>query len=450
MKIVIVGAGKVGELLSAEFTSAGHDVLLIEEKPRVLEQVMEHTDISGIVGNGASYDIMMEADVGQADFFISVTRVDEVNMVAAIMAKKLGAKYTIARIRNPETYRSFSFFEQSLGISMMINPELEAAKKIASELEFPFARNVDSFANNLVNVVSVAVEEDSALIGMSLIEFKKRFQSILVCIIESGRETIIPRGGAVIREGDIITVTGTRSDLERLYDALGTRHERVKSCMIIGGGRITHYLLKMLQNTGTQVKVIERDEEEAQKLSFAYPSVSVIHADGSDKNVLDEEGISGYGALISLTGIDEENVIISLYASTQGVGKTITKVNRTQILASLGEMGLQSIVTPKQLISDRIIRYVRGVENSQGSNVEALHRMADGQAESLQFVIKKDSRVIGIPIKSLSLKPNINIAYIIRGGKPIFPGGEDCILTGDRVIIITTQMGFDDIDDILA
>ncbi|HHX03437.1 MAG TPA: Trk system potassium transporter TrkA [Tissierellia bacterium] len=450
MRIVIVGGGKVGELLSIEFSEAGHDVLLIETVPRVLEQVMEHADISGLVGNGASYDVMMEADVGLADFFISVTRVDEVNMVAAIMAKRLGAKYTIARIRNPENYRSFSFFEKSLGITMMINPELEAAKKIEAELEYPLAINVDTFANNLVNMVSVPVEEDSSLVGMNLIEFKKRYQTLLVCIIVRGKETLIPRGPDVLQTGDIITVTGTKPDLEKFYQALGAKHERVKSVMIIGAGRITHYLLEMLRGTGIQVKVIERDEEEANKLSFNYPTVSVIYADGSDKNILDEEGISHYDALVSLTGIDEENVIIALYASTQGVEKTITKVNRTQILASLGEMGLQSIITPKELIADRIIRFFRGIENSEGSNVEALHRLADGRAESLQFRVSEGSRIEGIPIKELNLKPNITIAYIIRNGKPIFPGGDDEIRLADRVIIVTTQLGFDDIDDILA
>ncbi len=450
MKIVIVGGGKVGELLSIEFSQAGHDVLLIECSARVLEQVMEHADISGLVGNGSSYDTMMEAGVGQADFFISVTRVDEINMIAAIMAKKLGAKHTIARIRTPENYRSYSFFEESLGITMMINPELEAAKKIAAELEFPFALNVDSFSNNLVNVVSVPVEVDSRLVGMSLVEFKKRYQTLLVCIIVRGRETLIPRGPDVIQAGDIITVTGTKPDLEKLYHDLGAKHERVKSCIIIGASRITHYLLKMLQGTGTQIKVIEHDEEEANRLSLEFPQVSVIHADGSDKKVLDEEGIAHYGALISLTGIDEENVIISLYASTQGVDKTITKVNRTQILASLGEMGLQSIITPKELIADRIIRYVRGIENSEGSSVEALHRLADGKVESLQFAVREGSKILGIPIRHMNIKPDITIAYIIRKGKPIFPGGDDEVKVGDRVIIVTTHPGFDDIDDILT
>ncbi|MDI9471430.1 MAG: Trk system potassium transporter TrkA [Tissierellia bacterium] len=450
MKIVIVGGGKVGELLSVDFSQAGHDVLLIDTSSRVLEQVMDHADISGLVGNGTSYDVMMEAGVAQADFFISVTRIDEVNMIAAIMAKKLGAKYTIARVRTPENYRSFSFFEENLGITMMINPELEAAKKIAAELEFPFAVNVDSFANNLVNVVSMPVEEDSRLVGMSLIDFRKRFHSLLVCIIERDRQALIPRGPDIIHAGDIITVTGTKRDLEKLYDALGERHERIKSCIIIGAGRITHYLLEMLQGTGVQVKVIEKEEEEANKLSFAYPVFTVIHADGSDKKVLDEEGVSRYAAMVSLTGIDEENVIISLYASTQGVEKTITKVNRTQILASLGEMGLQSIVTPKELIADRIIRFVRGVENSKGSNVETLHRLADGKVESLQFIVREGSKTVDIPIKRLSLKPNVTIAYIIRKGRPIFPGGDDEIRLFDRVIVVTTQLGFDDIDDILA
>lgn len=449
MNIVIVGGGKVGELLCLELSTSGNNVLLIEKNADVLERLMEQVDITGLLGNGASYPILMEADVAHCDIFIAVTQMDEINMISAIMANKLGAEYTIARVRTPENYQSFSFVEESLGIHMMINPELEAAKKIFTELEFPFALNVDTFANNLVVLVKVAIDAGSALAGMDLPAFRRRYSSLLVCIIEREGQAFIPHGESVLKEGDHIHVTGRPADLEKFYRALGARHRRVKSCLIIGGGRITHYLLRMLALTDMDVKVIEQDREKAQALAVAFPKVAVIHTDGSEKSNLDEEGIHSYEAVVSLTGMDEENIVISMYASKCCVQKIITKINRTAIVSYLGDIGLMSIVTPKRLIANRITRFVRAIENSMGSNVEALYKLADGRVESLQFRVKGNSRVIGIPLKQLPIKKNMIIAYIIRDGEALFPGGEDSIKEGDKVIVITTRDSLSDIDDIL-
>lgn len=449
MNIVIVGGGKVGELLCSELSTEGNNVLLIEKNAQVLETLVEKNDITGIVGSGASYPILMEADVAGSDVFVAVTEQDEINMISAIMANKIGANYTISRVRTPENYRSFSFVEESLGIHMMINPELEAAKKIFTELEFPFALNVDSFVNNLVNIVSVEIDEDSSLVGMALPHFRQLYRSILICVLERKGEVIIPKGDVILEAGDRIHVTGQTTDLEKFYRSLGALHRRVKNCMIIGGGKITYYLLRMLSHTDMHVKVLELDREQAKQLSHEFPKVTVIHTDGSEKSNLDEEGISNYEAVVSLTGMDEENIVISMYASKCNVKKNITKINRTAIVSYLGDIGLMSIITPKRLIANRITRFVRAVENSAGSNVEALYKLADGRVESLQFNVKDGSKVVGIPLKDLPIHKNIIIAYLVRGGQAIFPGGNDYIERGDKVIVITTKAQLYDIDDIL-
>lgn len=449
VNIVIVGGGKVGELLCSELSTEGSNVLLIEKNQEVLESLVDKNDITGIVGSGASYPILMEADVANSDVFIAVTELDEINMIAAIMANKLGANYTISRVRTPENYHSFSFVEESLGIHMMINPELEAAKKIFTELEFPFALNVESFVNNLVNIVSVEISEESSLVNMPLPAFRQKYRSILVCVLERNGDVIIPRGDVVLQAGDRIHVTGKTSDLEKFYRSLGALHRRVKSCLIIGGGKITYYLLRMLSHTDMHVKVLEHDREKAKELAHEFPKVTVIHTDGSEKSNLDEEGIHNYEAVVSLTGMDEENIVISMYASKCNVKKNITKINRTAIVSYLGDIGLMSIITPKRLIANRITRFVRAIENSAGSNVDALYKLADERVESLQFNVKGGSKVVGIPLKDLSMKANIIVAYLVRSGEAIFPGGNDTIEVGDKVIVITTRGQLYDIDDIL-
>ncbi|NLY72073.1 MAG: Trk system potassium transporter TrkA [Tissierellia bacterium] len=449
MKVIIVGGGKVGELLAKDLSDEA-DVLLIEEQPEILENLIDEVDITGFVGSGSSYPLLKEAGVATCDVFIAVTQMDELNLISGIMASKLGAKYTICRVRTPENYNSFSYLGESLGIHKLINPELEAAKKIVTELEFPFALNVDSYENNLVNMVKVSIDADSSLAGLNLHSFRQIYKSLLVCIIERGREVIIPRGDGVIKPGDHIHVTGRPEDLEKFYNSVGAKHSRVGSCLIIGGGRITHYLLSMLRQTKMKIKVIEKDKGNAELLAGDFPWVTVINADGSEKEILDREGISNYEAVVSLTGMDEENIIISMYASKSGVKKNITKVNRTAIINYLGDIGLMSIITPKRIIANRITRFVRAIENSKGSNVEALYKLSEDRVESLQFGVGSGCRVLGKAIKDLPIKDSLLIVYIIRDGVAIFPTGDDFIKEGDKVIVITTREGFSDLDDILA
>lgn len=448
MKIVIVGGGKVGEFLCTALSTEGNDVVLIEANSRILDRITNKTDIIGIAGNGANYDVQIEAAVSECDIFIAVTEKDEINMISSIIAKKLGAKNTILRVRNQEYSSHMDFVQKSLGLTMMINPELEAAKHMANLIKFPSALSVESFVNGRVSMVEMEIGEDSSLIDISLIDFKNQYKNIMVMIVLRGETAFIPSGDAILKQGDRIYVTGAQKHLNKFYKAVGTYKEKIKSVLIIGGGRITYYLLTLLAPLNLDIKVIEQNEDKAFELSSHFPDVVVINGDGTDQSFLDEERMEMYDSVISLTGVDEENVINSMYAAKKDMKKIITKINRISLMKILGSVGLQSIVTPKRIIANSIIRFVRSLENSQGSNVEALYRLADDQVEVLQFRVKENSRIINIPLHELNTKNNLLIAYIIRKKKVIFASGEDVIKANDHVIVVSTHRNFNDIDDI--
>ena len=448
MKIVIVGGGKVGEFLCAALSTRGNDVILIEKDSRILERIANKTEIIGIVGNGANYDAQIEANVPECDIFIAVTEMDEINMIASIIAKKLGAKNTILRARNREYSSHIDFVRESLGITMMINPELEAAKHMANLIKFPSALSVESFVYGRVNMVELEIGEKSKLDNINLIEFKNQHKDIMVMIILRGEEAIIPFGDSVLKKGDRIYVTGGQKQLNKFYKAAGSYKEKIRSVMIIGGGRITYYLLKLLAPLKLNIKVIEHNEKKAIELSSHFPDVVVINGDGTDQTLLDEERMELYDSVISLTGVDEENVINSMYAAKKDMKKIITKINRISLMKILGSVGLQSVVTPKRIIANSIIRFVRSLEESEGSDVEALYRLADDQVEVLQFRVKESSKIINIPLSRLNTKDNLLIAYIIRKKKVIFPDGKDVIKPRDYVVVVSVTGMFNDIDDI--
>lgn len=449
MNIVIAGGGKVGEVLCAELSSEGNDIVLIEKNSKKMEALISKYDITGIAGNGASYDLQMEANVPNCDIFIAVTPQDEINIMSAIIAGKLGATYTIARVRNPEYTKHIEFVRESLGITMMINPELESAKDMMKVIKYPTALSVESFANNRLNLVELKIKRNSPLVNISLKDFRTRYGNVLVAIIQRGDEVIIPTGENYLREGDRIYVVSSLKEVNKFYKLIGDSRVRMKSALIIGGGRITYYLVRMLRDYKMDIKVIENNLERAEELSEAFPEIMVVHGDGTDQEFLEEERIEGYDVFISLTGVDEENIITSLYASQHEVKKIITKVNRTLLLKIFGTMGLQTVITPKRIIANNILQFVRSLTNTSVSNVEALFRLADNQVEALQFRVKATSRVVNVPLESLQTKPQLLIAYIIRGKKLIIPGGQDSIQANDHVIVITTDKNYDDIDDIL-
>lgn len=449
VEIVIAGGGKVGETISEELTREGHDIVLIEIKAGRLEQIINKIDITGLAGDGAEIDNLVEAGVQDCDMFIAVTAEDETNIISAIIAKELGAKYTIARVRDPKYTNHIEFVRESLGINMVINPELEAARHISRILEYPETLRIEQFEKGRVSMVELVIKENGPLIDTPLVQFRENYGDVLICAITRDYETIIPSGDTVLRKGDHLYVTGAQSDISRFYQKAGYKEEKIDSTLIIGGGGVTYNLLNLLKDKDMDIKVIEIKEEKAIDLSYEFPDVVVIKGDGTDQDFLDEERIRSFDSVLSLTGIDEENIVNSLYALSIGINKVITKVSRTGLLKILGNIDLQSIVTPKQLITNKILRFVRSISNTTVSNVEELVRIADNEVETLQFLVKTTSRVVGVKLKDLDTKDELLVAYIIRGDDLIYPSGEDEILEGDHVLIVTKHKSFDDIDDIL-
>ncbi len=441
MKIVIVGGGKVGEALCIDLATENHDVVVIDTDAQVVDRLIGLTDISGVVGSGASLELLREAGVPGCDVFIAVTASDEINIISSIIARKLGAKAALARVRNPEYSSNLDFIQENLGITMLVNPEFEAARAIALSVRFPSALGIETFANGRVQLGGGRFATGSPLAGMALSHFRETHGTVLVCVVQRGDEVHIPEGSFVLREGDLLYVTGSIGDLTAIYKIAGCFTRKVRS--------ITRYLLRLTARSGLDICVIDRSESITEALAGDFPKIKVITADGTDQAVLEEHHIGSYDCFVALTGIDEENLLTSLYAAKQNVPKIVTKVNRTQLLRIIGDIKAQTVVTPKRLVSDKIIRFVRAMNDSLESKVEAMYRMVDGRVEALQFEVLKSSRATGIPLKNLTLKKNILIAYIVRGNQLIFPTGDDEILPGDHLIAVTTEHDFDEVDDLL-
>ena len=450
MKIVIIGGGKVGDVLCKDLAGENHDVVIIDTDAKVVESLIGLSDIAGLVGNGANPELLREAGVSDCDAFIAVTESDEINIIASIVAHKLGAREVLARVRNPEYSSQLTFVQENLGVSMMINPEMEAAQTIKHSIQFPSAISIESFADGRVQMVEVRISTGSQLDGMRLTCFREMFGRVLVCIVQRGDDIYIPDGSFVLREGDLLHVTGPKKDLPEICKVAGCFTRKIRSVMIIGGSSIVRYLLRVLERKGMEICVIERDKTVAKSLAGEFSGVKIIVGDGTDQSLLEEQHIESYDCLIAMTGIDEENLITSLYAAKIKVPKIVTKVNRTQLLRVLGDTRLQTIVTPKRLVADKIIRFIRAMSATKDSKLEAMYRIADSRAEVLQFEVLRNSAVVAVPLKKLQLKANILIAYIVRGNELIYPGGDDMIFPGDHVIAVTFEHDFDEVDDLLV
>lgn len=449
MKIVIIGAGKVGELLCHDLANEGNDIILVEQNAKILDKIISNNDIMGFVGNGTSYDVQIEAGVPKADIFIAVTEKDEINIISSVIAKKLGAKFTIARVRSTEYSSQIKFMSDSLGIDLVINPEYEAAKYIMQNIDFPEALNVETFLNGRLKLVEFLLDDNSSLDGVSILEFKQKlFPNLLVCIMKRNDEVIIPSGNTVLMAGDRIYITGLEKEIVKFHNTLGRFTKKISSAFIIGGGIISHYLVQELLKQKIKVKILEQKEEKAIRLSEEFPDAVVVHGDGSNEDLLKEENFKNYDSCISITGMDETNIFISMYAKKIGIQKIVTKVNKLSFLDIFNESNFQSIVTPKKLIADNIIRVVRSFA-SKGDKIENLYRLENNRVEAIEFLVSSHSKVNDIPLKDLKIKKNLLIAYIIRNNVPIFPSGNDVIKEGDRIIIITTENFFDEINDIL-
>jgi len=452
MNIVIVGDGKVGYTLTRLLSEEEHDITVIDNHAAALTSTMNAQDVNCIEGNGVSYTVQREAGVPNADLLIAATSADEINMLSCMVAKKLGAKHTIARVRDPEYQQQMVFLKDELGLSVSVNPEQAAASEISRLLRFISALKVEPFAKGRIELVEFKVRDGSPLHGLPLFEMYGKYKlKVLVCAAQRKGEIIIPRGDFVINEGDKLTILATPKDISAFFRAVGTFQRKVKDVIIVGGGRIAYYLTKLLVDSGIRVKIIEKNLDRCNMLSEMLPKASIIHGDGTDHELLHEEGLDNVDALIALTGIDEENIILGMYAKTCEVDKVVAKVNNTRLVAMLEstDTGIESFISPKDIAANRIISYVRAMSNATGSNVETLYKLVEDKVEALEFRVRPGSHCVGIPLKEMPIKKSVLIGAIIRNGICIIPGGDDAIFVGDSVIVVTTDIGLNELDNIL-
>lgn len=446
MKIVLVGGGKVGFALCRSLVAENHDVVLIEQNEAVLNHIVSRFDIMGLLGNGADFTILEQAGVQECDIFIALTEHDEVNMISAVLAKKMGAKETIVRVRNPEYSNSYFKEKNILGFSLIVNPELLAARAIGNIIDFPSALSVERFAGGRVSLMEFVVKDASGLCQMPISEFRKKFD-VIVCALERNHELIIPGGEMTLQDKDRIFVTGNRVDMMRLHNHFKAR--TVKSFLIIGAGKIAYYLVGILKDSRIDTKVIEINPERARFFSEKFPNLYIVQGDGTAKDILLEESAPHYDAVATLTGVDEENIITSMFLDRVGVQKNITKVNRTSLLEIIHAPDFSSIITPKSIAVDTIMHFIRGRVNAQYSDLQAMHHLANGQIETLQFHIKEANKMTAKPLSHLKLKKGILIAAIIRKGKTIFPTGEDTLEVGDQLLVTTLLPNITKIYDLI-
>lgn len=451
MKIVIIGDGKVGYKLAKQLSSEKYDIILIDNNEEKLRKSIERMDVFCVVGEGGSVEVQQRADVPHADLVIACTSTDECNMLSCLIARRLGARHTIARVRNPIYYKQIDFLKKDLHLSMVVNPELIVAGDITRLLLFPGASKVETFVKGRVELVEFPIH-CGKLEGLSLSELYARFQvQVLVCAVESGETVLIPDGDYILKAGDKLHIAASHQNMEQFFKKIALRKEKIKNAMICGGGRVAYYLASQLCNLGMNVKIIERNRERCEELCELLPQATIINGDATEHDLLIEEGIEKTDAFIALTGMDEENIIMSLFASKQSVSKVIVKINEDRRAMMIDELGLDSIVSAKTATADAILGYVRARRNSQCSaNVETMYQLLDGRVEALEFIIKSENAYTGVPLKDLNLKVNNIIACIARGRKIIIPNGDDSIQVGDSVVIITMTKQIRDLDDILV
>ena len=451
MKIVILGCGKVGNTLIGALAGEGHDIVAIDKNPEVVEEIFNLHDVIGLCGNGIDSDTMLEAGVSEARLFVAVTDSDELNMLACYLARKLGARHTVTRIRNPEyNDDSLVFFKQNMNISVTLNPEMLVAHEIYNILKFPSAVKVETFSGRNLEIVEIIIKEESPFVGIKLSELRKKYsEKFLICYVVRGDEAYIPSGDFELKTGDKIGITASHNEILKLLKNIGTFQKNPRSVIIMGAGRSTFYLAQKLINIGVNVKIIERDAQRCVELSNALPSAVLIHGDGMQYEILKEEGIASSDAFIALTGTDEENILCCLFAKEQKVPVVVAKINRSDLAVTAEGLGIECIVSPQKTVTNVVSRYVRALKNSIGSKMETLYKLMDGKSEVSEFKVREDFAYAGVSLTTLNLKPNILVAGIVRGKKPIIPTGADVILPGDRVVVIAAGQQLDDLGDII-
>lgn len=449
MNIIIIGCGKVGITLAELLSAEHHDIVLVDESNQKLQSIPESLDALRVLGNGASINTLMEAGVDGADILIAVTGSDELNLLCCLIAKKAGKCHTIARVRNPIYNKEIEFIKEKLGISMVINPELTAAGEISRLLRFPSAIKIDTFAKGRVELLKFRIRPEFKLNEMPIYQFGKAHNNVLICAVERGNEITIPDGNFVLKDNDVLSIVSSPKNAADFFHSIGLKTNQVRNTLIVGGGKIAYYTAKFLQEMKIDVRIVEISQARCDELSELLPNATIVRGDGTDKQLLLEEGLAEAESFLTLTSLDEENVLLSLYAQANSNAKLVTKVNKIAFTDIINNLDIGSVIYPKYLTADYILQYVRAMQNSIGSNVETLYQILDNRAEALEFAIREKSVVTDIPLSELTLKKNLLIGCINRHGKIRIPRGQDSIQVGDTVIIVTTQKGLHDIQDIL-
>lgn len=451
MKIIIVGCGKVGSSLAEQLSKEGNDITIIDQDVKKVHALANELDVMGVVGNGSNHSIQQEAGIESADLLIAVTNSDALNLLCCLIAKKAGDCQTIARIRNPEYSREARFIQEELGLAMILNPELAIASEIARLLRFPSAIKNEPFAKGRIELMQFRLTEDSDLCNMQVYEITTVLKcDVLVCAVVREGQVIIPNGSFVLLKNDIVSIVAEPKNASQFFKKIKIKTDQAKSAMIIGGSTTAFYLTQQLLAMGIRVKIIDKDYKRCEFLADVFPKATIICGDGTESKLLEEEGLEYTDSLVALTNLDEENILLTLAANDRYPKlKTITKINNATFDGIIQKLNIDRVINTKSVTSEYIIRYVRAMNNSIGSNVETLHRLVNDRLEALEFNIRENAPVLNIPIQDLPLKENLLVACIIRDQQNITPRGQDCMMLGDKVIIVTTNTGLKDIRDIL-
>ena len=450
MNIIVIGAGRMGQSLAGRLIEEGHSVTVVDWDPNKIEHISTNYDVMALQGNGADYEVLTEAGAEDADLLLAVTSDDAVNMLCCLTARKLGVGNTVARVRTMDYFRQLVFFKEELGLSLVFNPEHDAAAEISRILRIPSAAKVESFAKGRAEMVEFTITAGMPICGMKLSQLGGRYGSgILISAVQRNSDVVIPTGSYTLEAGDVVHVVGAPAKMSAFFKAIGTHKRSVRDVMILGGGRISLYLGRELIDAGIRVKIIEEDEEHCETIKEILPKAEVLLGDGTDPRLLEEEGIRTTDAFVALTGSDQNNIITSMFAARSGAGKVITKINQEVFRTMVGSHKLDSFVTPTSIASDNIVQYVRAMQNSlDASGIESLHEIADGKAEVIEFLIRKDAPYLNIPLRDLKIGHDTLLAAIIRGNTCIIPGGNDVIRLHDSVIAVTARFGIQRFSDI--
>lgn len=449
MNLVIVGAGNVGETLVENFIKENHDIVVVDVNPQRVSYVVDRYDVQGIVGGGVERSVLLDAGVEKADFVLACTSRDEVNILCSVLARKLGAKHTVARVRDPEYFKEMENMREEFGLDYFFNPERRAAIEIAQILKFPSAKNVESFADGKARMIEFDITDVNPVVGKSVMQISREYSTkILFGMVQRGSDVIIPRGDFVLQAEDSVHIIGSESEIEKFTKQLKIFKPKAKSVFIIGGGKIAYYLAKELMDSGVGVKIAEKDEDRATELSRDLPSATVLLLDATEQEALDEENLKGNDACVTLTGMDEENVIVSLYAKERGVGKVITKVERPSVQNMVKILGLDTIVSPRNAIANHIIRFVRAHKSETASGINTLYKLND-KVEAIEFTVGDGFNRVDTPIKNLGIERGVLVSGIVRDKEFILPSGDTELKKGDKVIVVTSVKNITELTQII-